>query len=52
MHIKPLKWSFKAGVCLLERKAQHRGKWEQKQLRTSLDQLPVQHKYTVMDKMK
>ena len=36
---------------LVERKAQHRGKWEQQQHRTRFDQLLVQHKSTVMDKI-
>ena len=36
---------------LVERKAWHRGKWEQQQHRTSLAQLLVQHKRTVMAKM-
>ena len=36
---------------LVERKAQLRGKGEQQQQRTSLDQLLVQHKCTVMGKM-
>ena len=35
------------GCVLVERKAQHRGKWEQHQHRTSLDQLKVKHKCTV-----
>ena len=39
------------GCVLVERKAQHRGKLEQQQHRTSLDQLLVQHKCTVVDKM-
>ena len=34
------------GCVLVERKAQHRGKWEKQQHRTSLDQLQVQHKCT------
>ena len=32
---------------LVERKAQHREKWEQQQYKTSLDQLEVKHKCTV-----
>ena len=39
------------GCVLVEKKAQHRGKWQQQQHRTSLDQLLVQHKCTVMDEM-
>ena len=39
------------GCVLVERKAQNRGKWEQQQHRTSLDQLLVQHKCTVMGKI-
>ena len=37
---------------LVDGKAQHRGKWEQQQHRTSLDQLLVQHKCTVIGKKK
>ena len=33
---------------LVEYKVQYGGKWEQQQNRTSLDQLRVQHKCTVM----
>ena len=36
---------------LVERKAQHRGKWKQQQHRTSLHQVLVQHKCTVEGKM-
>ena len=39
------------GCVLVYRKVQHRGKWEQQQLRTSLDQLFVQHKCTAMGKI-
>ena len=42
--------SFLIGCVLVERKAQHRGKKEQQQHRTSLDQLLVQHECTVMGK--
>ena len=39
------------GCVLVDRKAQHRGKKEQQLRRTSLDQLLLQHKCTVMGKM-
>ena len=35
----------------VEFKAKRRGKWEQQQQRTSLDQLCIQHKWTVMGEM-
>ena len=39
------------GCLLVERKGQLKGKLEQQQHRTSLDQLLVQHKCTVMGKI-
>ena len=39
------------GCVLVEWKAQHREFWEQLQHRTSLDQLFVQHKCTVMGQL-
>ena len=41
---------FLIGCVLVKRKAQHRGKKVQQQHKTSLDQLLVQHKCTVMGK--
>ena len=39
------------GFVIVERKAQHRGKSEEQLHRTSLGQLLVQHKRTVMGKL-
>ena len=38
-------------TSIAKRKVQHRGKWEQQQQRTNLDELLVQHECTVMDKI-